>query len=158
MTLRPLLTLNQGPTDMPPGNAEIMLAIGRLQEGMDRIRDDFAEEKKSAAESRKHISYRHDILASEIVQVKHDIELGSLLSSQVKNEMKALSDQISTKIDKHIESHKSEIVPALEDWNHIKRIGLGITGVLALSGLTAGAVMSIGIDAIRTALKNFIGG
>ena len=115
---------------------DVMLALGRVQEGVDRLREDFTEEKASAAISRKSIYERHDDLSQELIRLKADVQ------------------GIGQKVD----LHKSEIQPSLEDWRRIKNLGLGVTGVLALGGLSVGAMLSMGMDAFKAAVRHWLGG
>ena len=115
---------------------DVMLALGRVQEGVDRLRDDFTEEKQSASISRKSIYERHDELSHEFARLKSD-----LLA-------------IGLKVDQH----KADIQPSIEDWRRIKNLGLGVTGILALGGLSVGAMLSMGMDAFKAALRHWLGG
>lgn len=115
---------------------DVMLALGRVQEGVDRLRDDFTEEKQSASISRKSIYERQDDLSQELIRLKSDVQT------------------IGLKVDQN----KSEIQPSIDDWRRIKNLGLGVTGILALGGLSVGAMMSMGMDAFKAALRHWLGG
>lgn len=129
---------------------DVMLALGRLQEGVDRLREDFTEEKASAAQSRKSIYEKHDALAHEMTKLKSDVVISAQIGAQTRNEVQSLV----TKVDQN----KADIQPSLEDWRRIKNLGLGITGVLALGGVTVGAFLSMGVDAFKAALRQWLGG
>lgn len=133
-----------------PELTDVMLALGRLQEGFDRLREDFDVEKLSAAQSRRAIYERHETLGDGLVNLKKDVEIAALISAQGREEMKKLAVRI--------DEHREAIQPSIEDWKRIKNLGLGITGVLALGGLSVGALMSMGLDAFRAALRQFLGG
>lgn len=118
---------------MPPtGETAVLMAIGRLQEGVDRLREDFTEEKHSAAASRKLIYERHESVADEIAQVKRDVE------------------KLGDKIDAH--------QPSIDDWKRLKSLGLGVAGVLAICGLSLGALLTMGLDAFKAAMRQILGG
>lgn len=115
---------------------DVMLALGRVQEGVDRLRDDFTDEKKSASVSRKSMYERQEELAQELTRLTAD--------------MQAVSQKI--------EQHKADIQPSIDDWQRIKNLGMGITGILALGGLSVGAMLSLGLDACKAALRQWLGG
>lgn len=115
---------------------DVMLALGRVQEGVDRLRDDFTEEKQSASVSRKSIYERHDDLSHELARLKSDVQI----------------------IGQKVERHKDEIKSAIEDWQRIKTLGVGITGILAIGGLSIGATLAMGVDAFKAAMRHWLGG
>lgn len=129
---------------------DVLLAVGRLQEGMDRLREDFTHEKQSAAQSRKALYDRHEALSGEISSIRSDMEISALISAQGREEVKVLAGKI--------EAHKSEIQSSVDDWRRIKNLGLGVTGVLAIGGLSVGAMLSMGYDAFKTAMRHWLGG
>lgn len=115
---------------------DVMLALGRVQEGVDRLRDDFTEEKQSASVSRKSIYERQDDMSQELIRLKADL----------------------ASIGQSVEQHKGEIQSSIDDWRRIKNLGLGVTGILALGGLSVGAMLSMGLDAFKAALRHWLGG
>lgn len=122
---------------------DVLLAIGRLQASVDHLGQDFTHEKRSAAESRKALYERHDELNSEVARVASDVKMSA-------HEVKRLGDEIA--------QHKQAIQPSIDDWRRIKTLGLGVTGVLAIGGLSVGAVLVAGIDAFKAVLRSWLGG
>ena len=133
-----------------PDLNDILVGIGRLQESVDRLRGDFTEEKRSAAASRKTIYERQDELNAEIVRVAGDVNISAHIVAQNRDEVKRLGAII--------DSHKDAIQPSIDDWRRIKTLGLGVTGVLAIGGLSVGAMLTMGIDAAKAALRSWLGG
>lgn len=129
---------------------DVMLALGRVQEGVDRLREDFDREKISAAQSRKAIYERHEELGDALANLRKDVEISALISAQGREEMKRLAAKV--------EDHREAIQPSIEDWKRIKTLGLGVTGVLAIGGLSVGAMLSMGLEAFKAALRQFLGG
>lgn len=130
--------------------SELMMLLGRLQEGVEHLRKDFDEERVSAATSRRLIYEKHDEMVRDLSQLKQDIEVGAIISAQGREDVKRLGEAI--------DAHKAAIQPSIEDWNRIKMLGLGITGILALGGLSVGALVMMGVDAFRAALRHWLGG
>ena len=132
------------------GENAVLLAIGRLQASVDHMQRDFAEEKHSATESRRALYDRHDDLQEQIGGLKMDLQVSGQITAQVREEVKA----VSAKVDQH----KEDIQPSIDDWRRIKTLGLGVTGVLAIGGLSVGAVLAAGMDAFRAVMRSWLGG
>lgn len=139
---------NAGAAEVSDDSA-VLLALGRLQASVDHMQRDFAEEKRSATESRRAIYHRHDDLQGEIAEMKTDIAKSGHVVEQVREEVK----QIGVKVA----NHKADIQPSIDDWKKIKALGLGVTGVLAIGGLSVGALLAMGWDAFKAALRSFLG-
>ena len=127
----------------------VLLALGRLQASLDHMQRDFAEEKRSATESRRALYERHDDLQEQIGGLKMDLQISGQITAQVREEVKTVSEKV--------DQHKAEIQPSVEDWKKIKTLGLGVTGVLAIGGLSVGAFLSMGWDALKAAMRSWLG-
>ncbi|RJT42015.1 DUF1515 domain-containing protein [Mesorhizobium waimense] len=120
---------------------DIFLALGRVQEGVEQLRDDFKEEKRSAHESRTSIHRRLDEHATEIASLRTDVTIAGKIEAQVRNELKALNEKVD---------------PSLEDWKRMKSLGIGIAGLLAVGGLSFGAFLMWAGDAAVTAVRHWL--
>lgn len=127
----------------------ILVAIGRLQSSVDHMQRDFDNDKRSAAESRKALYARHDDLQEQIGGLKMDLQRAGQATVRVSEEMKVVSQKV--------EQHRAEIKSSVEDWKKIKTLGMGITGVLAIGGLSVGAFLSMGWDALKAAMRQWLG-
>lgn len=126
---------------------DLLLAMGRVQEGVDRLREDFGEEKSSAAASRKAIYERQAEFSRGLNDLKNDVDMAAVISTQKLGELaRGLSE------------HKAAVQPSIEDWKRIKSMGLGISGVLALGGLSVGALLMAGVDSFKAAMRHIFGG
>lgn len=134
---------------MPDLNDKILLALGRLQEGQDRLREDFKAEKASAAESRRILYQKTDALSKELSSVQNDLVINGLTTAQVREEVKSLGENVA--------QHKALIQPSIDDWKKLKTLGLGISGILAVGGLSVGALLAMGVDAVKAAVKSWAG-
>lgn len=128
-------------------HADLMLLMGRMAEGIERLRVDFGEEKSQAAASRKALYGRQEELRGDLSNLKSDIDMAAVISAQ---KMDALASELK--------DHKAAVQPSVEEWKRIKTLGIGITGVLAIGGLSVGAMLAAGIDTVRAALRHWIGG
>lgn len=128
-------------------HTDLMLMMGRMAEGIERLRVDFSEEKTQAAASRKALYDRQDEMRSGLSSLKADIDVAAVVTTQ------KLGD-----IEKELKDHKAAVQPSVDEWKRIRTLGIGITGVLAIGGLTVGAMLAAGIDTVRAALRHWIGG
>lgn len=121
---------------------DVMRALGRLEGSVTALREEFVQEKQSAAESRRILFQRVDGVSDEVAQVKLDVQANG-------QEVKALGESIA--------QHKSKIDPAIEDWSRIKNLGLGVTGVVGLGGASFGAMALMGWDYVKDTLRTWLG-
>jgi chromosome segregation ATPase len=126
-----------------------MLALGRLQEGQDRMTADFREEKKNAHEHRAIIHRRIDEQSQQIGHLETTVAISGEIDAQIREEIKALKETV--------DNNHAEVAPALEEWKRLKTLGVGISGLIALAGLTIGGVVvwtgNAAVDAIRHWLR-----
>lgn len=120
---------------------DIFLALGELKGGVDGLRRDFQEEKSTAHESRATIHRRLDEQAEEIAKVRTDVAVDGEITAQVRNEVKALKETVG---------------PSLEEWKRMKTLGIGIAGLLALGGLSVGAMLMWASDTASTAIRHWL--
>lgn len=124
-----------------------MLLMGRMAEGIERLRADFGEEKSQAAASRKALYERQEELRGDLSNLKNDIDMSAVITSQKIDALAA-----------DLKDHKAAVQPSVDEWKRIKTLGIGITGVLALGGLSVGAMLSMGLDAFKAAVRSWLGG
>jgi predicted PP-loop superfamily ATPase len=119
--------------------------LGRVEEGVKRIREDFQEEKKSAHESRAVIHSRLDSQAKQIGHLDTTVAISGGVDAQIREEIKALKETV--------DRNHASVQPALDEWKKLKTLGSGISGLIALSGLTIGTIIAVyGKAAIISAL------
>ncbi|RUX03178.1 MAG: DUF1515 domain-containing protein [Mesorhizobium sp.] len=127
---------------------DIFLALGRVQEGVEQLREDFQEEKRNAHESRTALHRRLDEQAAEISSLKTDVAIHGKIEAQVRNEVRALGDKV--------EANQKAVQPSVDDWKRMKTLGIGIAGLLALGGLSFGAFIMWAGDAAATAVRHWL--
>ncbi|NJL06851.1 MAG: DUF1515 domain-containing protein [Methylacidiphilales bacterium] len=122
------------------GNAgqEALVALGRLEHSVERLRADFVDEKKSAAESRAGVHRRLDDQIAELADVKTSVTLSR----------RAMED--------HFSRHDTDVAPVIQEWRHIKHTGLGIVGLLAVGGVTIGGALAWASDAAVAAIRHWL--
>jgi hypothetical protein len=129
-------------------NDDIMLALGKLQEGVDRLRVDFQDEKGMAHESRAVIHQRLDNQALQIAHMETTIAVSGQIDAQVRGEIQALKETV--------EKNQGIVSPALEEWKRMKTLGVGISGLIALAGLTIGSIIAWAGETALTTIRHWL--
>jgi len=112
---------------------DVMLALGRVQEGVDRLTADLRDEKTNAHESRATLHRRLDEQSQEISSIREDIVISAHVDAQVRGEIKKLSDLV--------EANHATVAPSLEEWKRMKTLGIGLAGLMAIGGMSIGAAL-----------------
>ncbi len=129
-------------------NDDIMLALGKLQEGVDRLRVDFQDEKGMAHESRAVIHQRLDNQALQIAHMETTIAISGEIDAQIRGEIKGLKETV--------EKNQGIVSPALEDWKRLKTLGVGISGLIALAGLTIGGIVAYMSETAVSGIRHWL--
>ena len=127
---------------------DIFHALGRVQEGIEQLREDFQEEKKNARDSRSTVHRRLDEHALEISNLRTDVAIAGKIEAQVRNEVKALA--------KKVDANHEAVQPSLDDWKRMKNLGVGVASLLAIGGLSIGAFLMWAGDAAVTAVRHWL--
>ncbi|CAN7686549.1 DUF1515 domain-containing protein [Rhizobium sp. LjRoot98] len=129
-------------------NDDIMLALGKVQEGVDRLRADFQDEKQMAHESRSVIHQRLDNQAQQIAHMETTIAVRGQIDAQVRGEIQALKETV--------EKNQGIVAPALEEWKRMKTLGVGISGLIALAGLTIGGIVAYMSETAVSGIRHWL--
>jgi ferritin-like protein len=129
-------------------NDDILLMLGRVEEGVKRIREDFQEEKQSAHESRAVIHRRLDEQRQQIHLLDKVVEISSGVDATLREEIKSIKETV--------EKNHEAVAPTLEEWKKMKTLGYGISGLIAFAGLTIGAVVTWMSDGAVSALRHWL--
>lgn len=132
----------------PTSNEDIMHALGRVEEGVKRIREDFQEEKENAHDSRAVIHRRLDEQMRQINLLDKVVEISSGVDATLREEIKALKETV--------DKNHAATQPALEEWKRMKSIGYGISGLIAFAGLTTGAIVTWMSDGAVTWIRHWL--
>ena len=127
---------------------EIMHTLGRLEEGVKNIRDDFQEEKESAHESRAVIHRRLDDHAKQMAKTDETIAIAGFVDAQIRDEVRALQETVK--------KNHEEVEPSLSEWRRIKLLGAGVGGLLLLFGISVGAVITWASDTASQLVRHWL--
>lgn len=122
-------------------DSDVLLLLGEIKNGVTRLREDFAEEKALSKENRATIHRRLDEQAERIAK----IEAAVAISASDVEELKGA-----------FETHQAEIGPTIQEWRRMKVLGSGITGLLAIAGLSLGAFLTWAGDSAVTAIRAWL--
>lgn len=86
------------------------------------------------AGSRSKIHDRIDEVSDKLGQIEGDIRILGQVDGQVRGEVQALSAQVA--------KNQAEAQPPIDEWRRIRAIGIGIVGLLALGGVSIGAMFA----------------
>ncbi|MBX5008125.1 DUF1515 domain-containing protein [Rhizobium lentis] len=136
-------------------NDDILRALGRvegrltgIEESVALLRGDVSDEKDNAHESRSVIHRRLDEQMRQINLLDKVVEISSGVDATLREEIKALKETV--------DRNHASTQPALEDWKRIKTLGVGISGIIALAGLTAGATITWASDGAVAWLRHWL--
>jgi predicted nucleic acid-binding Zn-ribbon protein len=136
-------------------NDDIMHAIGKLEgsltgihDSVAQIRKDVSDEKANAHESRAVVHKRLDDQAKQISHLDTTVAITGGVDAQIREEIKALKETVDRNHD--------AVTPALEEWKRLKTLGVGISGLIALAGLTVGGTISYAGDGAVAWLRHWL--
>ncbi|NNH67840.1 DUF1515 domain-containing protein [Rhizobium laguerreae] len=127
---------------MATSNDDILRALGRvegrlsgIEESVSLLREDLSDEKDNAHQSRTVIHQRLDEQMRQINLLDKIVEISSGVDVTLREEIKALKETV-------IINHAA-VQPTIEEWKKLKTLGSGISGAIALSGLTVGTIIAV---------------
>lgn len=126
----------------PTSNDDILRALGRvegrltgIEESVSLLREDVSDEKDNAHESRSVIHRRLDEQMRQINLLDKVVEISSGVDATLREEIKALKETV--------DRNHASVQPTIEEWKKLKIVGSSISGLIALSGLTAGTIIAV---------------
>ena len=135
---------------------EVMRALGRLEatgeatkEVVEDLREDFHSEKEAARSSRKIIHQRLDEQNGQISHLETTVAISGQIDAQLRDELAELKTTVA--------NNHAAVQPHIEDMKRMKTMGMGITGLIALAGLTVGGIVVYASDMARAAIKHWLG-
>lgn len=120
----------------------------RGQRGGDCLRVDFQHEKGMAHESRSVIHQRLDNQAREIAHLEKTIAVSGEIDAQVRGEIQALKETV--------EKNQGIVAPAIDEWKRMKTLGVGISGLIALAGLTIGDIVAYMSETAVSGIRHWL--
>ncbi|WP_412474755.1 DUF1515 domain-containing protein [Rhizobium sp. WW22] len=127
---------------------EINRTLGRLENSVERIREDFQQEKEDAHESRAVIHRRLDEHAKQMAKTDETIAIAGFVDAQIRDEVKALQKTVA---DNH-----EEVAPAIAEWRRIKLLGAGVGALLVLFGISVGSLIVWASDTASAIVRHWL--
>ncbi len=124
---------------------QILVKLGELGSSFGQLREDFNDEKTAARDNRATLHRRMDDQARDIADIKTDVALS----------LQAVGD-ISKKQDEVAKTQSTVIMPAVAEWQDMKKTGVRIVGLLALGGVTVGAAATWFSDQAVTVVRHWL--
>jgi chromosome segregation ATPase len=134
---------------------DILRALGRvegrlsgIEESVSLLREDLSDEKANAHESRSVIHRRMDDQGKQIAHLDTTVAITGGVDAQIREEIKALKETVNKNHD--------AVSPALDEWKRLKTLGVGISGLIALAGLTVGGTISYAGDGLVAWFRHWL--
>jgi DNA repair exonuclease SbcCD ATPase subunit len=139
----------------PTSNDDILRALGRvegrltgIEENVSLLREEVSDEKQNAHESRSVIHRRLDEQGTQINLLDKAVVINTGVDAQVRDELKSIKETVQ-------KNHET-IQPTLEEWKRLKTLGYGVSGLIAIAGLTTGAIVTWMSDGAVSALRHWL--
>jgi DNA-binding MurR/RpiR family transcriptional regulator len=126
-------------------NDDIMRVLGRLEEGVSRLREDFQQEKESAHESRAVIHRRLDEHGQNVSKLETTVAISGQVDAQLRDKITSLDKQIT-----------ENVTPSIEEWKRIKTMGLGMSSLLVIAGVSAASIAALAWDWFAAAFRHWL--
>ena len=130
-------------------NDDIMRVLGRLEEKVEQLGKDVAEEKKDAHDSRASLHRRLDEQGTLVSLLDKTVGIDAQINAQTRDKIEHLSQTVK-------DNHEA-VAPTIEDMKRLKTLGYGIAGLIALAGLSVGGLIlwagETAVNAVRHWLK-----
>jgi len=115
---------------------------------LEQLRDDFAAERDASHISRAGLHRRLDEVNERLGRLDTGVALSGQADAQVRSELDRLARQV--------DDNQAAIAPSIEEWQRIRRLGLGIVGLMTAGGLTIGALVQWGGDSAVSAMRAWL--
>lgn len=131
---------------------EIMQLIRENNEHLRRQMEDLKtmvrEDSHKASESRAAVHRRLDEHAEQLGHLESTVAISGHIDAQLRDKIDELKDDLGT--------HQKRVEPFIEDLRRMRLVGWGITGLIALAGLTFGSLIVWANEATRALLKYWL--
>ena len=115
---------------------------------MEQLRDDFQAEREASRQSRAKLHERVDGMADDIGAIRGDIRILGQVDGQVRGEVKALAEKV--------DQNQKEAQPTIDEWKRIRALGIGIAGLLAIGGVSFGAMAVWAGEGFVNAIRHWL--
>ena len=115
-----------------------------LLEMLRQLRNDFAEERDAARESRARTHERIDDVVARLGRIDTTMALSGSIDAQVRTEL----DQVNTRL--------GVMQPTIDEWARIRVVGAWAAGILLTGGLGIGAIVAATGDWLSSAIRHWL--
>lgn len=115
-----------------------MRALGRLEEGVARLRADFTDEKEHSAESRGRMH-------TKLEKIEEDVGIVGKVAAQARDKANDLEKTVT-----------DDVKPATDDFKRMRALGLGLIGLIGLAGAALGVTFATVGDAAVTTIRHWL--
>lgn len=122
--------------------------IGRLLEAVERLTEEVLDERIVARDNRAIIHRRLDGQGDEISRLRQDVAIMGKVDAQVRDELAELRETVT--------SNHNSVLPDIDEWRRMRRLGRGLFWLLGLGGVSLGAAIVWAGEAVRTAVLSWL--
>jgi len=119
-----------------------------LLEMVKQLREDYARDQEAARQSRMALHSRVD----EVIDRMGKMETTAALSGEIDAQVRTELDELRTIIN----GNAASIAPTIDEWKRIRALGLGLVGLLAIGGVSMGAILATAGDAAVNAVRGWL--
>lgn len=122
-------------------NNDLAMLLGEIKAGVERLREDFSDEKVLSKENRTIIHKRLDEQAEKVTKIEAGFETMQRDIEEVKSALSV---------------HQAEITPTIAEWKRLKIMGMTISGMIALAGLSLGTLIATASDLVVAWIRHWL--
>jgi hypothetical protein len=115
---------------------------------VEQLRDDFRDEREASRKSRAALHERVDGMSEDIGAIRGDIRILGEIDGQVRGEIQTLKETV--------ENNQTDIKPTVDEWKRIRAVGIGFAGLLALGGVSLGAMAVYAGETLVNAIRHWL--
>lgn len=120
---------------------KILLEMLKQQgESIEALRQTVAQGHEKSSDSRSKLHERIDELGDRLGKIDGDIRILGQVDAQLRSKVEALAETV--------QRNQAEAQPTIDEWRRIRAIGIGIVGLLALGGVSIGAMFAYAGEAV----------
>lgn len=115
---------------------------------LEQLRDDIATERETERASRARLHERMDEVVDRVGRIEGDVRILGQVDGQVRQEVQDLSATVT--------KNQNEAQPTIDEWKRIRAIGIGFAGILAIGGVSVGAMAVYAGETLVNAIRHWL--
>lgn len=135
---------------------QLLEAVAGLRRDITEMRDDFAQEKDHAHESRTDVHRKIDDLTDRVGKVEGKIEIAGQVTAQTRDRIDDVSEGVTERLDAFDTTLTTDIKPTVEEFKRMKMIGWSIVGVVGVGGTAFGASLIWWGEQVANAIRSLL--